>query len=108
MARLYGPQEFPKMRMTGSQGKRTFSKWALACSLVVLLAGTATAGTIYSYTGSTFDQFYGGYTCAGTCSITGWFSVATAFAPNQTNFTFTPTAFSFTDGHFTLTEANTT
>ena len=84
--------------------------WVMCLLLanIIVSEEPARAGVIYySYTGNPFTTFTGGYTCPPECSISGFFEMPQALAPNIERFTFSPVAFSFTDGKTTLTNANT-
>jgi hypothetical protein len=64
------------------------------------------ADTIYAYTGNPLNTFTGSFACPPVCRITGSFTVAQPFGPNQFIVSFTPASFSFTDGLQTLTHTN--
>jgi hypothetical protein len=68
-----------------------------------LLAASARADTVYTYTGNPFTAFSGVDVCPPVCNISGSFTLASPLATNLPFGTITPTAFSFTDGSITLT-----
>jgi hypothetical protein len=99
--------------MNKTLGISTIARYLLRtlviCSLFVIgVARSTSADTVYTYTGKTFNTFSNNYACAGSCNVSGSFTVATAFGANLNDFTFTPLSFSFTDGHQTLTQADVT
>ena len=80
----------------------------------IVLAPSATADTVYTYTGNPFTEFQGTDACiggVGECSITLSFTLA---FPLPANFgsgfltLVTPLSFSMTDGVHTLTQLNST
>ena len=86
----------------------TYSVGALlAFSLVaIFLAPSASADTIYTYTGNAFDSFPGNFACPPVCKITGSFTLAQPLPPNLSFVTIFPKFFSFADGAVTLTPNN--
>src|SRR3954454_13671424 len=93
--------------MIGGLDSMRISLMCLLLANIVPSEEPARAGVIYSYTGNPFTTFTGGYACPPECSISGFFEVPQALAPNIDRFAFSPVAFSFTDGNITLTNANT-
>jgi len=84
-----------------------FVEALLLFSLVAIFsAPSASADTIYTYTGNAFDSFPGLAACPPVCKITGSFTLAQPLAPNLSFVTIFPTFFSFTDGLITLTSNN--
>jgi hypothetical protein len=83
--------------------------------LAIGVASSANAASVtYSYAGQPYSPnaptFCNG-TYTATCTqlaVTGFFTVATAFAPNLSNYAFTPLQFSFSDGSgvFSLTSGD--
>ena len=102
------------MKKTTNNFKRLVLALLVFTLLAISLTPSAGAGTVtYTYTGRPYSPnaptFCNG-TYTATCTqhaVTGFFTVANAFAPNLSNFTFTPLQFSFTDGGgvFVLTSA---
>jgi hypothetical protein len=87
----------------------------LFCALLVIgMAQSARADTIYTYTGKSFDTFSAPqYACPPICSVSGSFTVANALGPNfgvpPFGFaTITPLSYDFTDGQNDFTESNST
>ncbi len=81
----------------------------LSALFAIGLEPAARADTIYTYTGQSFTNFSGGFTClVGTsCPITGSFTTSEPLAPNfSINFPAHLLAFSFTDGFTTWTLNN--
>lgn len=81
--------------------------------VVVLLQvpGTLFANTVYTYTGQSFNVWFGGDSCisgVGECRVTGTFTLSSPLAPNLVDATFTPLTYSFFDGVNTLDPANST
>jgi hypothetical protein len=80
--------------------------------ILALVPGAVLAdSTTYSYISTPFNSF-SGTTCPPTCNITGSFTVAMPFPPNQMqdiggSGSFTPLSFSFTEGTITWTNLNT-
>ena len=71
---------------------------AVGALLTTSGAQFASASVIYTYTGPTFTQFVGTYSCAPICNITGSFTLSTALPANSSLATVTPLTFSFSDG----------
>ena len=80
--------------------------------ILALVPGAVLAdSTTYSYISTPFNSF-SGTACPPTCNITGSFTVAMPFPPNQMqdpggSGAFTPLSFSFTEGTITWTNLNT-
>jgi hypothetical protein len=69
-----------------------------------LCVQSASADTMYTYTGNDFNQFFNGGACPPDCNVTGWFIVAAPLAPNLPELTtITPLSFSLSSGGVTLT-----
>ena len=79
---------------------------AFAALLCAVIAPSASANAIYTYTGQPFTVFSGGYACPSVCSITGSFTVAQPFAANLPLTGFNPLSFTFNGGAFTITQAS--
>ena len=72
----------------------------------VLGTPLAWADVTYTYTGNQFNDLRNGATCPPTCSVTGWFTVPTAFGPDMPLTEITPISFSLTSGGVTLTDGD--
>src|SRR6516164_9283474 len=82
-------------------------KALLVFSLIaIFLTPSASADTIYKYTGNPFDSFPGNFACPPVCKITGSFTLAQPLTANLAFVTISPKFFSFTDGDVTLTPNN--
>ena len=88
-------------------------KALLLAVLILVLAPVAVLAdsTTYSYVSTPFNSF-SGTACPPTCNITGSFTLALPFPPNQSqdiggSGSFTPLSFSFTEGTIKWTNLNT-
>jgi hypothetical protein len=85
---------------------RTLGLLCVAALLVLGIAPSARAGTVYIYTGTDFTSFTNpGQLPAGVVGLGGSVTLSTALGDNFSGFV-TPAAFSFTDGATTITQAN--
>ncbi|MFN7932307.1 MAG: hypothetical protein U0R19_03220 [Bryobacteraceae bacterium] len=78
---------------------------SFALLLCLAFAASAPASVTYSYQGNNYTTFFGA-TCTSSCSVSGFFSVATALAPNLVDTNVSPTSFSFTDSAVTITNSS--
>jgi hypothetical protein len=93
--------------MFPTKTSRKFLAYCVEALLVaIFLAPSASADTIYTYTGNAFDSFPGNFACPPVCKITGSFTLAQPLPPNLSFVTIFPKFFSFTDGAITLTPNN--
>jgi hypothetical protein len=79
---------------------------AATVSLSALGAASASASTVYTYTGNDFTSVTGSYTT--TDMVTGRIDLATALGDNFGPGAISPVSFSFSDGVQTLTNTNST
>jgi hypothetical protein len=76
----------------------------LICGLFALAgAPAARADAIYTYTGNSYNKFYGVFACPPDCQLTGSVTLATALSPNMAFARVSVTDFSFTDGNIGFT-----
>jgi hypothetical protein len=89
---------------------KPFLSWAFLTCLALgsLVAGSAKANTVYTYTGNQFNQFGGPAACPPECNLSGFFTLAAPLLINLTSASFVPLTFSFTDGITTFTETTAT
>jgi hypothetical protein len=87
----------------------------LFCALVMIgLAQSAKADTIYTYTGNPFNKFSAPqFACPPICNISGSFTLANGLGPDFGSppfgfDTITPLSYDFTDGVNSFTESNST
>jgi len=81
--------------MKGLQMKHT--AFAILSALL-MFAASASADTMYSYTGNTLSVAYGSPSCGLACDIQGSFTMASALGDNLSGATVSPESFSFSDG----------
>ena len=79
-------------------GSRLLGIVLLGLVLTTGLAASASADTVYSYTGNRFNEFANGYTCPAVCNVSGSFTLASPLADNLNLQTISPVDFSFSDG----------
>ena len=80
----------------------------LSIILTFALALPSNADTVYTYTGNSFNEFFGTSSCPSECRISGSFTVSTQLAPSSNLNILDPIAFSFTDGALVFTETSVT
>jgi hypothetical protein len=74
---------------------------------IALVAPATRADSTYTYTGNTYNIFFGSAACPPECGVSGSFTVSTSLLAG-TEYSFTPLSFSITDGVETITQANAT
>lgn len=78
----------------------------LSLVLFVGFVGTASADSVYTYTGNAFN-FFNGYACPPECNISGSFTLDNPLAANLNLTAVSPGSFSFADGTNTWASTNT-
>ncbi len=75
---------------------------------MLAVAPSASADTVYTYTGSPFTSFVGGYACPPVCRVTGSFTLPLALPANFGFAQIVPSSYAFTDGLNSWNNTNST
>jgi hypothetical protein len=92
--------------MDSAGRKVVVGAFLLCCMFAIGWVPSASADTMYTYTGNPFTTFGVGFACPPLCNVTGSFIVAQPLAPNLVLTTIAPISFSLTAGTTTLTQGD--
>ena len=88
--------------------RRILGFLSLGVLLVLAVAPSASADTIYTYTGNPFTTVIPFFTCPPRCNVTISFALAQPLAANQTFASITPLTYVFSDGNDVFDPTNST